>query len=241
MSNNCTNPSPCCTPTAVNESLASQLQNLITTLLGTFVVTVVNGRATWTAVCNPNSNGLACFPKANGEGLICYFIRILDQIALFASGAYNPASAYCKNTIVAYGNSLYRALQNTTGNQPDISPTHWAILITAPTGPQGNQGTPGAPGAGSAINYNTNTITGNYSATDADAVIFCNNATLATVTVPAGLLSGKWFIVKRINAGNVDVTITGGTIDGAGTLSLTAALSSVTFVRRASTTEWYIV
>lgn len=40
-------------------------------------------------------------------------------------GLYNPATSYNIDERVYYAYKLYKALTNNTGNQPDISPTHW--------------------------------------------------------------------------------------------------------------------
>lgn len=63
-------------------------------------------------------------------------------------------------------------------------------------------------------NYPTKTITTNYTATDEDLVIICNNTTGITVTLPIALGSGQIYYIKSINVGSVDVTNATDTIDG---------------------------
>lgn len=72
------------------ESMASQTANLITTLLGTFTKTTINGRSTWSSVCSPYSTGIPGYPMNEGEGLICYMLRILPLITAI-QGPQGPA------------------------------------------------------------------------------------------------------------------------------------------------------
>ena len=49
---------------------------------------------------------------------------------LSSKGAYNNATTYYINEIVTYGNNLYRALQETTGNLPDTGSPNWEELTS---------------------------------------------------------------------------------------------------------------
>lgn len=246
--NNCCPPSPpACPSTVTTESVASQLQNLITTLLGTFTVTVVNGRAVWSAPCSAATAGLSCFPILPGEGFVCYFLRILTTIGLFSGGTWSASTSYCANTVVGFNGSLYVALQNTLGNQPGVSPAFWQLLLTAPQGlqgPQGNQGVPGTGGGGSTVNYSTRVVNGSATASNTDAVIFCQPSGAMPVTIPAGstLLSGKWFTLVTTGAFNVTITMTGSdTINGAATYVMKYANEAVTMVQNGTSGVWSII
>jgi len=57
------------------ESVASQLRNLEEALFGVLTKTIVNGRVIWAMPCgtsfsNPNH------PREDGEGLLCYLLRL---------------------------------------------------------------------------------------------------------------------------------------------------------------------
>lgn len=71
------------------------MDNLVTALYGAFynpqtgtgyiTKSVVNGRVVWNIACDPNNTAvIAGIPRLDGEGLLCYLIRVL--------GVYNPAA-----------------------------------------------------------------------------------------------------------------------------------------------------
>jgi Collagen triple helix repeat (20 copies) len=65
--------------------------------------------------------------------------------------AYNSATVYAVNDVAVYGGSAYVSLiANNVGNEPDTSPTDWALIAQAgaqgSTGPQGSQGPIGLTG-----------------------------------------------------------------------------------------------
>lgn len=74
--NNSNSSNPCDPSPNQQESLASQVSNLTTSLFGAFQKTIVNGRTVWTTVCDPNAN-VPGFPRIAGEGFICYLLRIV--------------------------------------------------------------------------------------------------------------------------------------------------------------------
>ena len=234
-----------CTQVQSQESVASILNNLVTTLLGGFTKTVVNGRATWTSVCDPNELGLACFPRMADEGLVCYLLRILDLIGIFSGGLHNSALPYCKNTMVASTNALYVAIQDVPAGTLITNTSYWQFLVEAPAGPAGPQGPAGSPGAGGSPNYAILVTPSDVTVGDTDAVVICDNAIPMAVTLPAisGTLSGKWYTVKRGVTSSADVTITpdgSDTIDGAGSYVLTAAQESITLVSD-NVGDWRII
>ena len=88
MSCSCSNPSnsasvctPCGfngTPDPANESLASAVSNFTTQFFGTVTKTLVDGAVTWTLPCDLDA-GLEGNPRLAGEGLACYFLRLLEE------------------------------------------------------------------------------------------------------------------------------------------------------------------
>lgn len=88
MSCSCSNPSnaasvctPCGfsgTPDPTNESLASAVSNFTLQFFGTVTKTLVDGAVTWTLPCNLDA-GLEGNPRLSGEGLACYFLRLLEE------------------------------------------------------------------------------------------------------------------------------------------------------------------
>ncbi|HEY5999197.1 MAG TPA: hypothetical protein VI078_07835 [bacterium] len=73
-------------------------------------------------------------------------------------GAWSAGTTYAMGDAVGFAGSSFISLQNANvGNQPDLSPSFWALLAgqgstgatgaTGPTGPQGAQGTTGPTGA----------------------------------------------------------------------------------------------
>lgn len=64
--------------TAACESLPSQLENFITQFFGEVIKTEVNGIVTWSLPCELNT-GLPNNPRAAGEGLGCYLLRLIQN------------------------------------------------------------------------------------------------------------------------------------------------------------------
>lgn len=217
-----------CNQVQNNESLASALNNLTVALLGKFVKTTTNGHSVWTAVCDPNEAGLDCYPRTADEGFVCYILRVLEEIGIFAGGAYDSGTAYCAHTMVSYSDSLYISNQAVAAGILPTNATYWDLLITAPTGPAGPQGTPGASGAGSAVNFAIQTATSDVTLTDTSAEVFCEPAAPMAVNLPAVSLSltGKWFKIWTDGSFNVTITANGlDRIDYNGTLVSTLVLS----------------
>jgi hypothetical protein len=209
--NECSGSCNPCKQTFNNESLASSLQNLILQLFGTFTETTVNGRSVWSALCSAETAGIPCFPKSEDEGFVCYFIRILGEIGLFAGGDYNGSLSYCKNTIVASGSSLYVALQTVPVGIAPGNTSYWQLLLTAPAGAAGPQGPSGTSGGGSAVNYATRTTAVTVTLGDTDAILFCEPSGAMAVNLPliSGALAGKWFEIWTNGASNVTITPNG--------------------------------
>jgi hypothetical protein len=99
MSCNCnssTYSSTCCPevpyPSISSESVPSLIDNLVYALYGTINKTITNGRVIWDVPCDPN-NTTEIFdqPRLDGEGLMCYFIRLANDGTFL--GATGPTGA----------------------------------------------------------------------------------------------------------------------------------------------------
>lgn len=75
----CSTPCNVCTDnTATCETLPSALENFVRAFFGSVVKTEVDGVVTWTLPCNLDI-GLTNNPRAAGEGLACYFLRLFGE------------------------------------------------------------------------------------------------------------------------------------------------------------------
>ena len=80
------NTNSCCNPcnrvsatnTAACESLPSQIQNFTDQFFGAVVKTEIDGAVTWSLPCDLDV-GLPNNPRAEGEGLACYFLRLFTD------------------------------------------------------------------------------------------------------------------------------------------------------------------
>lgn len=212
------------------ESVSSSLDNLITSLLGTLTKTITNGRAVWSTPCSPDDS-LSAFPRNAGEGFVCYLLRIFADYFTPFLGVHVQANAYSKGSLVTSGNSVYLALFDVPANTLITDTYYWQEALTPPAGPTGPVG---PSGAGSATNYANATKTGNYTATNTDAVIFVDPAALTTITIPAAASvdNGKWYKIKnRTGAFGVILARSGAdTIDGGTSYNLTFANEAATLV-----------
>jgi collagen type VII alpha len=104
-------------PQVSPESVPSLISNLVYALYGTINKSVVNGRVVWDIPCDPNNSAeVEQIPREEGEGLLCYLLRLfansLDsygqflrwgfagsgQTAFTLTGAYQPD----RNAYLAY-------------------------------------------------------------------------------------------------------------------------------------------
>jgi hypothetical protein len=74
-SNSC--PSASCDPD--HEPLPSALDNFITQFFGEVTKTCVDGQIVWSLPCNLET-GIPGYPRQEGEGLACYFKRVLNDL-----------------------------------------------------------------------------------------------------------------------------------------------------------------
>lgn len=238
--NNCCDP---CDQVNKSESVPSQLENLILSLLGSFTKTVTDGVATWSAVCDPNAE-IPSFPRLPGEGFICYIIRILPALGFVFAGEYNAGLTYSAREVVSVlPDEWYIALQDVPlATPPASNPAYWSLVLKAPTGPQGPAG---ASGGGSAVNFATLTSAVDVLLTDSDAVVFMEPSAARVVTLPsiAATLAGKWYKINTTGAFNVNVTPNVlDTIDGAATYLMPAGgKSSIEIIAKpAPGLDWVI-
>lgn len=87
------NNNPCKTTqtnTAECESLPSQIQNFTDQFFGTVTKTEVDGVVGWLLPCNLDV-GLPNNPRADGEGLACYFLRLFDEGIIGLTGPQGEA------------------------------------------------------------------------------------------------------------------------------------------------------
>jgi hypothetical protein len=64
--------------TAETELLPSQIENFTLHFFGTVTKTMIDGEVVWILPCNLEE-GLPNNPRANGEGLACYFLRLFSE------------------------------------------------------------------------------------------------------------------------------------------------------------------
>lgn len=67
-------------PQISHESVPSLISNLVYALYGTISKSVVDGRIIWDIPCDPNNTAEAdSIPREDGEGLLCYLLRLFDE------------------------------------------------------------------------------------------------------------------------------------------------------------------
>lgn len=67
-------------PQVSPESVPSLISNLVNALYGTIGKSVVDGRVVWDIPCDPNNTAEADnIPREEGEGLLCYLIRVFNE------------------------------------------------------------------------------------------------------------------------------------------------------------------
>jgi hypothetical protein len=125
--NDCNNPSTDCenpcgatvTNTAACESLSSQIQNFTNQFFGSVVKTEVEGVVTWSLPCDL-AIGLPANPRAEGEGLACYFLRLFSEGIIGLKGDKGDAGATGSAGHSAYTVVLQSFTQPTIGS-PNVT------------------------------------------------------------------------------------------------------------------------
>lgn len=116
----------CCNPcntvsetnTAACESLPSQIQNFTAQFFGAVIKTEVDGAVTWSLPCDLDV-GLENNPRAEGEGLACYFLRLFSEGIVGLTGPPGPAGADGAAGRNAYTVTLASFVQPTL-EQPNV-------------------------------------------------------------------------------------------------------------------------
>jgi hypothetical protein len=92
MSCNTRRSGPCCPdtpyPQVSHESVPSLIDNLVNALYGAITKSVKSGRVIWNIPCDPSTTPaeVSGIPRAQGEGLLCYIIRVLNEdVAVIAN------------------------------------------------------------------------------------------------------------------------------------------------------------
>jgi hypothetical protein len=186
MSCNCnssTYSSTCCPevpyPSISSESVPSLIDNLVYALYGTINKTITNGRVIWDVPCDPN-NTTEIFdqPRLDGEGLMCYFIRLANDGTFM--GATGPVGA--------------TGLNGATGA---TGPSGGPAGATGSTGATGPAGSGGATGAGTDEIFweNDQNVTASYTISTNKNAMTAGPITVdagVTVTIPSGSV---WTVV----------------------------------------------
>jgi alpha-tubulin suppressor-like RCC1 family protein len=102
-------------PSISHESVPSLIDNLVNALYGAITKDVSSGKVVWNIPCDPNNTTeIANVPRYPNEGLLCYFIRVLDSAIGGGSGITPAISSY--NLIGGQAWSLpYQITPNSTG------------------------------------------------------------------------------------------------------------------------------
>lgn len=67
-------------PIISHESVPSLIDNLVAALYGQIEKNVTSGKIVWTIPCDPNNTAsVSGIPRDEGEGLLCYFIRVFES------------------------------------------------------------------------------------------------------------------------------------------------------------------
>jgi hypothetical protein len=99
MSCDCESSSPCNPdtpfPSVSPESVPSLINNLVTAMYGAIYKDASSGVVKWVIPCDPTNTATAHgITRNEGEGLMCYFLRVLaDPAIIGATGASGPAGA----------------------------------------------------------------------------------------------------------------------------------------------------
>jgi hypothetical protein len=68
-------------PIISHESVPSLIDNLVSALYGTIEKNVSSGKIVWTIPCDPNNTAsVAGIARNQGEGLLCYILRVFETI-----------------------------------------------------------------------------------------------------------------------------------------------------------------
>jgi hypothetical protein len=123
------NCSPCkaCPPNSADcETLPSALQNFVDAFFGSVVKTEIDGQVTWVLPCNLDI-GLPGNPRADGEGLACYFLRLFRDGINGLEGPTGATGAAGENGANAWTIILTAFVQPTPGGTVNFN------IVASPT------------------------------------------------------------------------------------------------------------
>src|SRR5580704_4823039 len=84
-----------------------------------------------------------------GQGIAVPMSQVLGGVEgpLTFLGVWSDSFDYNLGEVVVFANNLYAAVQGSTAQEPDVSPSYWSLIVGTP-GPPGPQGAQGEPGVG---------------------------------------------------------------------------------------------
>lgn len=224
-----------------HEPLPSTVDNFVTQFFGEVTKTCVDGQIVWELPCNLDE-GIPGYPRVEGEGLACYFARVIEDISMGGGGG-GPVDALLRSnnlsdltnvptarTNLGLGTMAVQNASNvaisggTITNAQIVNPTITGLTLNAV-----NLVAPTITGG----NISTSTISGGtiISPTVTNASIVTptvTGGTITTTSIIGSTLTGATF--SSGNIGAVTITgatintsnVTGGTITGAAVKSLPA-------------------
>lgn len=224
-------------PIVSAESVPSLIANLTYALYGTIAKSLVAGKIVWNIPCDPNNTAqIANIPRLPEEGLLCYFIRVIQGSSY--NGIWSGTGAPTGNPatvtalpgdfyIDAAAHYLYGPL--TSGGWPAGVSLIGPAGATGPAGSNGNWSTP------QAINTQTGT-TYTLQLADAGNLVTLNNSGAITLNITTdGSISyptGTRYDICQLGAGRVTITpVSGVTINSANGLITRAEYSCATLVK----------
>ena len=169
-------------PQISSESVPSLISNLVYALYGTIEKSVVSGRVVWNIPCDPITSPAtyAGIPREEGEGLLCYIIRVGNSGGLI--GATGP--------IGLTGSTGPIGLTGSTGPVGATGPSGGATGSTGATGLQGATGAMPMGGGTDKLFYENDIVmTTNYTITSGKNAMSAGPITVnpgVTLTVPSG-------------------------------------------------------
>ena len=88
-----------------NEPVASTLSNFISAFFGSVTKTCVNNQVVWTLPCDLDTAPFPGYPRLPGEGLACYFARVIPIVGLVGpAGPAGPPGPECS---AGYTSKIY--------------------------------------------------------------------------------------------------------------------------------------
>ena len=94
-------------PQVSPESVPSMISNLAYALYGDIQSDATSGKVEWIIPCDPNSTAeIPGYPRDDGEGLMCYLIRVFTAIASIQAFSVQSAKSAAYTLVFTDANSL---------------------------------------------------------------------------------------------------------------------------------------